>query len=155
MVSIICTADAGWLDHSEPHPGWPLCFGQHRFDVTHGAGGADRQKFSRDVILIMRFPSRPSRLNAISMPRVLRNACDLRNGAASARGFFGQSGILSARACSPKAVAFCSSDAVPTHIVCLAIILRTQAATGSASTASSTARRRLLAGPKSRTAASP
>jgi hypothetical protein len=86
-------------------------------DVTHGARGADRQKFSRDVILIMQVPSRPSPLNAISMPRVLRNACDLRNRAASARGFFGRSGIFSARVSPPKTVAFCSSYAVPTHLV--------------------------------------
>jgi hypothetical protein len=42
----------------------------------------------------MRFPSRPSRLKAISIPSALRNAWDLRSRPASACGFLGQSAIL-------------------------------------------------------------
>jgi hypothetical protein len=44
-----------------------------------GIDGAGEEKFTREVILIIRFPSRPSRLNAISMPTVRTNACDLRD----------------------------------------------------------------------------
>src|SRR5208337_5041346 len=100
--------------------------------VLAAAGGAGGKKSAREVVLIKRFPSRPSRLNAMSIPRVLRNAWDLRNRPANARGFFGQSAVLLVRWSLPTAVAPSRSDAVPTHLVRLAIILRTQAATGSA-----------------------
>jgi hypothetical protein len=42
--------------------------------ITDDVGIAGWEKSTREVILIIRFPSRPSRLNAISTPRVLRNA---------------------------------------------------------------------------------
>jgi hypothetical protein len=53
-----------------------------------------RRDFDSEAILIIRLPSRPSRLKAISMPADLRNVWQRRNRAASARGFGGQAPLV-------------------------------------------------------------
>jgi hypothetical protein len=97
------------------------------------------------VTLIVRVPNRPSRPKTISIPSVRRKVCARRSRPASARGLFGQPdrfptmGLPAARVPASK-----RSDALPVHCARSAIISRTRAATGSASTMFSIASRRLL-----------
>ena len=84
------------------------------------------------VILIVRVP-RPA---ASPLPSVRRKVCARRNRPASACGFLGQPAtFVPARK---------RSDALPVHCALSAMISRTQAGTGSASTMFSIASRRLL-----------
>jgi hypothetical protein len=97
------------------------------------------------LTLIILVPVRPSRENVISMPKVRRNVCARRSRPASARGFFAHAGPpeMSSRALSAHKRR--SSDALPVHMVRLAMIARTQLAMGSASMMLSTAARRFAA----------
>src|SRR5262249_40014960 len=89
---------------------------------------------SRAVLtLIILVPARPSRVNVIYMPSVSRNDCARRSRPESARGFLAHAGpheMSSQALCAHKRR---SSDALPVHMVRLAMIARTQLAMGSAS----------------------
>jgi hypothetical protein len=109
------------------------------FVVADGADGAD-DILERRTILITLVPGRPSRLNAMSMPRTRRNVCARRRQPASARGFFGQAAAPLGRPGPARAApARRRSEALPVHVRRFATICRTQAATGSASIRSSIA----------------
>ena len=88
--------------------------------------------FSIPLTLIILVPPRPSRENVISMPSVRRKVCARRSRPASARGFLAHALPLdmSSRALSHKRK---RSDALPVHVIRLAMIARTQVAMGSAS----------------------
>jgi hypothetical protein len=86
------------------------------------------------LILMIRVPLLPSRVNAISMPSIRSDVWARRSRPASARGDFGQAEFPAKRpAAGELAPARWSSDALPVHVGHLAIISRTWAATGSAS----------------------
>jgi hypothetical protein len=85
------------------------------------------------LTLIILVPIRPSRQNVISMPRVRRNVCVRRRRPASARGLFVPGVPLENSSRAVSAHKRNRSDALPVHIVRLAIIVRTQLAMGSAS----------------------
>ena len=95
------------------------------------------------VILIVRVPNRPSRPKTISIPSVRSGVCARRSRPASARGFFGQPERFPTMGL-PATLAPASrrSEALPAHCARSAIISRTRAATGSASTMFSIASRR-------------
>ena len=76
---------------------------------------------------------RPSRENVISIPRVRRNVCARRSRPARARGFFAQLLPLELPSRAPSELNSKRSDAVPVHMVRLAIIARMRLAMGSAS----------------------
>ena len=99
------------------------------------------------VILIVRVPKRPSRPKTISIPSVRGKVCTRRSRPASARGVFGQpdrSAIMGLPATWVPASK--RSDALPVHRARSAMISRTRAATGSASTMLSIASRACICG---------
>ena len=95
-------------------------------------------------ILMIRFPARPSRLKPISIPMARKGVCARRNRPASARGFWGQPlPLLETPSLARSAPVRSRSAALPTQVLRSAMISRTRAATGSASTAFATAALRL------------
>jgi hypothetical protein len=85
------------------------------------------------LTLIIRVPLRPSRENVISIPIVRRNVCARRGRPESARGFFAHAPPVEISLRALSAHKLRRSDALPVHMVRLAIIVRTQVAMGSAS----------------------
>ena len=85
------------------------------------------------LTLIILLPVRPSREKAISMPSVRRNVCARRSRPASARGFFAHGVPLERSSRVASAHKRSRSDALPVQVGRLAMIVRTQVATGSAS----------------------
>ena len=84
------------------------------------------------LILMIRVPHLPSRVNATSIPSFRSEVWARRSRPASARGDLGHAEFPAMRPAEP-APARWSYDALPVHVVHLAIISRTWAATGSAS----------------------
>jgi hypothetical protein len=85
------------------------------------------------LTLIIRVPLRPSRENVISIPIVRRNVCARRRRPESALGFFAHAPPVEISLRALSAHKLRRSDALPVHMVRLAIIVRTQVAMGSAS----------------------
>jgi hypothetical protein len=103
------------------------------------ADGADGT-FECARILMILLPSRPQRLNVMSMPKTRRKVCARRRRPASARGFWGQPVLSLDIPSTPRsAPARKRSAAVPVQVLRSAMISRTQAAIGSASIMSSIA----------------
>jgi hypothetical protein len=84
-------------------------------------------------MLMILFPARPSRLNAMSMPSARRNVCARRRRPASARGFLGQPVLSLGIPLLRPALTRKRSAALPLYKMRSAMISRTHAATGSAS----------------------
>src|SRR5262249_50203497 len=133
IVSIVCALKS--LFHSGPRMVWTRAISIVA-DAADGADDVMESVLTLAVILIVRIPNRPSRPKTISILSVRRKLCARRSRPASARGLFGQPDRL-APICK-------RSDALPLHCALSAMISRTSAATGSASTMFSIAARRLF-----------
>jgi hypothetical protein len=82
------------------------------------------------LTLIIRVPLRPSRENVISIPIVRRNVCARRRRLESARGFFAHTPPVEISLRALSAHKLRRSDALPVHMVRLAIIVRTPSGYG-------------------------
>ena len=113
-------------------PATGLACGRVAFSLTLLTVPAVSSKHER--IVMTRFPARPSRLNATSMPIALRNVCARRKWPARARGFLGQP-VLPLVCLERSRLIRRRSVALPVHELRSLMNSRTQVAIGSASSA--------------------
>jgi hypothetical protein len=135
-----CSVDDADGDHPPPFTRYPQSCPSCQSIPTAVEGLCPKA-----LILIIRAPNRPSRANEMSISSMRRKVCARRSRPANARGCFTHGGVAEASSRALSAHRRNRSDALPLQLLRSPMMVRTQVASGSASTIVSAAARRLAA----------